>query len=111
MSPRPSATGHWTASCGNGESCRVRRGPALRADDAPRSMIACRCVIGSKRPSTHPTRQAMTEAEWLAYDDPQKLLGSLPAAVSDRKQRLFACTCCRRIRHLLSQPEFFRAVE
>src|SRR5262245_45404576 len=35
----------------------------------------------------------MTEAEWLACDDPTELLGSL----SDRKLWLLACACCRRM--------------
>jgi hypothetical protein len=41
----------------------------------------------------------MTEAEWLACADPQKMLASLRGRASGRKLRLFACACHRRVRH------------
>jgi hypothetical protein len=52
-------------------------------------------------------RQAelITESEWFASDDPKTLLRHLQfsdANVSERKLRLFACACCRRIWHLLN---------
>jgi hypothetical protein len=42
----------------------------------------------------------MTEAEWLACDDPQRMLAFLGrtrrrSAASDRKLRLFAAACVR----------------
>lgn len=39
----------------------------------------------------------MTEAEWLASTDPRQMLAFLKGKVSDRKLRLFACACTRRV--------------
>jgi hypothetical protein len=43
----------------------------------------------------------MTEAEWLACDDPKKMLTGLRRQCPERKLRLFAVACGRAI-----QPEF-----
>jgi hypothetical protein len=45
----------------------------------------------------------VTEAEWLASDDPLSLLAQLPRVrmASDRKLRLVACGCCRRLGEML----------
>jgi hypothetical protein len=46
----------------------------------------------------------MTEAEWLGCrTNPKKLLRSLKARATERKLRLFACACCRRITGDLSK--------
>lgn len=42
----------------------------------------------------------MTEADWLAAGDPETMLDCVRGRVSDRKLRLFACACCRRLWHL-----------
>jgi hypothetical protein len=39
----------------------------------------------------------MTEAEWLACDDPYPLMRVFRANPSRRKFRLFTCACCRRV--------------
>jgi hypothetical protein len=44
----------------------------------------------------------MTEAEWLAADDPGPMLKSLRDKAADRKLRLFAAACCRRIWDVLT---------
>jgi hypothetical protein len=53
----------------------------------------------------------MTESEWLACTEPEKMLEFLKAKASERKLRLFACACCRRIWHLLRVGESRRVVE
>jgi hypothetical protein len=52
----------------------------------------------------------MTESEWQACADPNPMLQELRGRVSDRKLRLFACACSRRIFHLLTDPRSRRAV-
>jgi hypothetical protein len=52
----------------------------------------------------------MTEAEWLACTDPQPMLEFLRREASDRKVRLFAVGCCRRVWPSLELEEFRDAV-
>jgi hypothetical protein len=53
----------------------------------------------------------MTEAEWLACPSAMKMLPFLRERASNRKLRLFACACCRRIWSLLVDERSRRAVE
>jgi hypothetical protein len=46
----------------------------------------------------------MTEAEWLACTDPQPMLEYLRGRVSERKMRLLAVACFRRLVTLLPDP-------
>jgi hypothetical protein len=53
----------------------------------------------------------MTEAEWMAFTDPRPMLGPLRRRAGDRKLRLFAVACCRRIWELLPDDECRSALE
>jgi hypothetical protein len=47
--------------------------------------------------------ETVTEADWLACTDPQKMLDFLRGRASERKLRLFAVACVRRQWHLLGR--------
>lgn len=53
----------------------------------------------------------MTEAEWLACEDPSSLLRQFADLASIRKLRLFACACCRRVWHHLEDAQTRAAIE
>jgi hypothetical protein len=53
----------------------------------------------------------MTEAEWLAFDDPRRMLAFLRGKASERKLRLFAVACTRCFREFLVMEPSRRAVE
>ena len=52
----------------------------------------------------------MTESEWLACTDPEPMMKFLRGRASDRKVRLFAVACCRRVWPSLEHEEFRDAV-
>ena len=53
----------------------------------------------------------MTEAEWLASEDPRPMLAFLRSKVPSRKLRLFVSGCCRQSRWLVSLPGGRGAIE
>jgi hypothetical protein len=53
----------------------------------------------------------MTEAKWLACDDPRPLLEVVRDTASDRRLRLFGCACVRRVWGLLPGEQSRRLVE
>jgi hypothetical protein len=53
----------------------------------------------------------VTEDAWVVCTDPQRMLKFLRGKASDRKLRLFACGCCRRVWDALTLTPVRRAVE
>jgi len=53
----------------------------------------------------------VTEAEWLACEEPRRMLAFLSERASDRKMRLFAVACCSQIWELMLDPRCRAAVE
>lgn len=54
--------------------------------------------------------RVMTETEWLACTEPEKMLEFRRRKTSKRKLRLFACACCRRVWHFISDQRSRSAV-
>ncbi len=55
--------------------------------------------------------QSEAEAAWFTCTDPRPMFGLLRGKERGRKFRLFACACCRRVEHLLTDDRSHRALE
>jgi hypothetical protein len=53
----------------------------------------------------------MTDDQWASCTNPGSMLESLRNRASDRKLRLFAVACCRRVWHLMTDPRHRNVVE
>jgi hypothetical protein len=53
----------------------------------------------------------MTEADWLACNDPTPMLAYLRGTASYRKRLLFGVACCRRVWHQLQDARSHRVIE
>src|SRR5579871_6899756 len=59
----------------------------------------------------HKAELAVTEADWQVCTDPHVMLEFLRGQVSDRKLRLYGCSCCRHIWDQLTDERSRKAVE
>lgn len=74
--------------------------------DHVRRLLGCRPLFG---PIVRAT--PMSESDWDRCTDPTSMLAFLSQRASDRKLRLFAAACCRRVWPLLTDGRSRRAVE
>src|SRR3954447_9235413 len=58
-----------------------------------------------------PKKRNLTEAEWEGCADPLPMQVALRGKASERKLRLFAVACCRRLGPLLQDPRIVAALD
>jgi hypothetical protein len=58
-----------------------------------------------------PKKRGLTEAEWQRCADPRPMQQALRGQASERKLRLFAVACCRRLGPLLQDPRITAALD
>jgi hypothetical protein len=83
--------------------------PALALCKAPMTLVEWRHITLAGSELNGAT--TMTEEEWLSAVNPRPMLVQIRGQTSERKLRLFACGCCRRVWHLLGDVRNLRAVE
>jgi hypothetical protein len=72
-----------------------------------RALVAVRAAD----PEAAPEPVRWDESVWLRATEAENVLPFLRGKVSERKWRLFACACCRRLAHVLDDPHNAHAVE
>src|SRR5437868_6997402 len=53
----------------------------------------------------------ITHGEWVGHIDPNWILELIRSNATDRKLRLYACACCRRILHLLGNQHDHNTIQ
>jgi hypothetical protein len=53
----------------------------------------------------------ITEADWLASNEPYQMFKLAKRTAGERKIRLFSAACCRRVQHLLKDPVALEACD
>ena len=88
---------------------RCRQHPALKSMESFSIVSACRSDGDKTEPAAW--RPPMIEVEWLTCTSPTDMPFFLRSKITDRKLRLIAAACCRRIWHLISDCRSREAVE
>ena len=76
-------------------------GVSVRGEPTGAGPESCCVWLCQPSGSSEETGDVMTEAEWLACNDPTPMLEFLRDKASERKLRLFFCACCRSKRYVV----------